>query len=78
MKKNIIIFVCSQICRFIFIFDFKLIYYNVVYFCIYKEYYYRIFIVNFKFRWVGYEIFIKKLSNVVFFMNLIGKRVCIL
>lgn len=47
------------------------------YIFVYKEYYYRIFIVNFKFRWVGYEIFIKKLSNVVFFMNLIGKRVCI-
>lgn len=28
------------------------------YIFVYKEYYYRIFIVNFKFRWVGYEIFI--------------------
>lgn len=67
----------SDICRFISVFDLKLTYYNAVYPCIYKEHYYRIFTANFKLRRVGYEIFIKKLSNVVLFMNLIGKRVCI-
>lgn len=76
-EKNKIIPACSQIWRFISVFDLKLTYYNAVYPCIYKEHYYRIFTANFKLRRVGYEIFIKKLSNVVLFMNLIGKRVCI-
>lgn len=77
MKKNKIIPACSQICRFISVFDLKLTYYNAVYPCIQRTLYYRIFTANFKLRRVGYEIFIQKLSNVVLFMNLIGKRVCI-
>lgn len=76
MKKNITIPACSQICRFISVFDLKL---NIItrYILVYKEHYYRILRANFKLRRVGYEIFIQKLSNVVLFMNLIGKRVCI-
>lgn len=76
MKKNIIIPACSQICRFISIFDLKLTYYNAVYPCIQRtllQNFYR----KFQTQTGRLMIFIQKLSNVVLFMNLIGKRVCI-